>query len=459
MSGTADHDTIRVLHADDDEMICDLVQDFLEQLDNQISVVTVTSPDAGLERYEDESIDCVVSDYEMPGTNGLEFLKAIREEYPNLPFILFTGKGSEEIASEALNAGADSYLQKDGTESYELLANRIRTVVGRRRSERKAKIAQDRLLALYEQTDGFYIVDNDWTVTYWNEVMEQRSGVPADEIIGEVVWDVFPEAVGTELYTAYQDAMETHEQAQFERYYEPADCWIEVHVHPVDEGLFIQSRDITDEKEQEQELQYRNEVLESFANTVSHDLRNPLNVAEGQLQLAQETGDFEHLEEVTQAHNRMRDLIDELLHFARGDDFELVEVSLEEIAQKAWATVTSEDVDLIVEDDLAFEVYGNTADRVFENLFWNAIDHGDAETIRVGALENGFYVEDDGSGIPESHRERVFESGFSTDEESPGYGLSIVQKIADLHNWNIRVTKGDSGGAQFEITNLEIEEG
>jgi PAS domain S-box-containing protein len=458
MSEIPEKTSIRVLHVDDDPKFGELVTRYLEKLNEKITVRTETAPQKGLEHIDTEPIDCIVSDYQMPEMDGLDFLNAVREEYPNLPFILFTGKGSEEIASEAIQTGVTDYLQKDGSEQYELLANRIQQAVSQRRSERRAKIAQHRLIRLYEQVDGFYTLDEDWTITYWNREMVKRTGLPPEEVIGEEFWDVFPEARETRVYDHFQTAMEMQEELETEIDYEPHGYWAELRIYPVDSGLFIYSRDITDDKEREQQLQYRNELLESFASTVSHDLRNPLSVAEGNVQLAQETGDFEHLEAVTQAHNRMRNLIDELLHVARGDQLDLSEVSSTDVAELAWETVSSDTADLVLEGDLVFEAYKSQLRRLFENLFWNALDHGEAVEIRVGSLDDGFYVEDDGIGIPPPHREEVFESGFSTDDESPGYGLSIVNGIIEIHDWDIDIVEGTDGGARFEITSIEIEE-
>ena len=443
-----------VLHVDDNPMFGDLVETYLEKISEEITVHTETDPRTAVDYLQAESVDCIVSDYQMPEMDGISFLQIVRKEYPNLPFILFTGTGSEKIASEAIKEGVTDYIQKDGTEQYELLTNRIQNAVSKERSEHRAKIAQDRLVQLYEQTDGFYSLNEDWAITYWNRTMEQRTGVPSDEAIGEEFWEVFPEASETPVYEHFQTAMETREQEEAEINYEPGGYWAELRIYPVDSGLFVHSRDITDKIEREQQLQYRNELLESFASTVSHDLRNPLSVAEGNLELAQETGDFEHLEAVAQAHNRMRNLIDELLHAARGDELDLTEVSLTATAEQAWETVSSETADLIVEGDTRFKSYESQLRRLFENLFWNALDHGGATEIRVGALDDGFYVEDNGDGIPPSHREAVFESGFSTDEESPGYGLSIVDGITDIHNWDIDIIEGTTGGARFEITNV-----
>ena len=470
-------DSISVLHVDDDEMFGEMVGSYLEEMEDDIEVRTETDPRAALDHVESATVDCIVSDYEMPEIDGLQFLRAVRETYPNLPFILFTGRGSEAVATEAIDRGVSFYLQKDGRESYTLLANRVRHAVERARSEARARITRERLLELYEQTDGFFVLDDSWTISYWSQQMVERTGMSADDAVGSRFLEAFPRAEGTELYQNYQSVMETGEPARFETYYEPHGYWLEVRVHSVEEGMFVHSRDITRNKENQLELERRNQILKSFANTVSHDLRNPLNVAEGRLELAQETGDFEHLEGVAQAHNRMRNLIDELLRIARQDELSLSTVSLRTVATEAWETVTARGTTLDVEANPKIEAHEEQLRRLFENLFWNAIEHGDADRIRVGRLDDvsasrasggsgdeqsessgGFYVEDDGSGIDPDHREQVFEDGFSTAEDGTGYGLAIVDSVTETTGWNIAVTDGKTGGARFEITDVEIVE-
>jgi DNA-binding NarL/FixJ family response regulator len=142
-------DSIAVLHVDDDQSVLDLTATFLEREDDRLDVVTANSVADALDALAEQSIDCVVSDYDMPDRNGLAFLDAVREDHPDLPFILFTGKGSEEIASEAISRGVTDYLQKEtGTDQYTVLANRIRTAV----SERRATRASNRLERLHDAT-------------------------------------------------------------------------------------------------------------------------------------------------------------------------------------------------------------------------------------------------------------------------------------------------------------------
>jgi len=201
-------------------------------------------------------------------------------------------------------------------------------------------------------------------------------------------------------------------------------------------------------------LEQQNERLEEFASVVSHDLRNPLTVINGRLELLAEDYDSPHIQPIADALDRMDDLIEECLTFARQGQVvtEPARVALEESAERAWATVDTGDADLSVGDLGTVEADEERLRTLFENLFRNAIEHGSASTIRVGSLDAapGFYVADDGSGVPESDREAVFERGYSTNEDGTGLGLAIVATLADAHGWAIDLADGESG-ARFEI--------
>jgi signal transduction histidine kinase len=210
-------------------------------------------------------------------------------------------------------------------------------------------------------------------------------------------------------------------------------------------------------REQRAELEERNGRLDEFASVVSHDLRNPLNVAKGRLELAREECDSEHLDAVARSHDRMAELIDDLLTLARQgrglDDTERVDLT--ELALTCRQAFDA--VELAVVDDLTVEADRSRLRELVENLLRNAVEHaGPDPTVRLGALDSaddpaGFYVEDDGPGIPEDEREQVFEHGYSTDADGTGFGLAIVRAVADAHGWDVEVTDGSDGGARFEI--------
>lgn len=208
--------------------------------------------------------------------------------------------------------------------------------------------------------------------------------------------------------------------------------------------------------ERERELTRERDRLEQFANLVSHDLRTPLTVATGRLELASEECDSEHLPDVDRALGRMERLIGDLLTLAREGKAvgETEPVRLTEFVDTCWSAVETRQATLCLGTDLTVQADESRLAQVFENLFRNAIEHGDDDVrITVGELEDGsgFFVEDDGPGIPEDEREDVFKSGYSTSSDGTGFGLAIIEQIVEAHGWQITVTDG-AAGARFEIT-------
>ena len=214
------------------------------------------------------------------------------------------------------------------------------------------------------------------------------------------------------------------------------------------------------------ELAAENERLEEFASIVSHDLRNPLSVAEGNLELAAETGEREHFEKVEAAHDRIERIIEHTLSVSaeghRADDVETID--LESVARAAWRTVDTTRGRLSVAGTMALAADPERVQQLFENLFRNAIEHGVSEgtdgnpavTITVGPLDcDGFVIADDGPGIPEDERSLIFERGYTSEDDGTGFGLYIAKEIVDGHRWEISVTESDSGGARFEVTGVD----
>jgi PAS domain S-box-containing protein len=257
-------------------------------------------------------------------------------------------------------------------------------------------------------------------------------------------------------------------------------------------------------------LARKNERLEEFASIVSHDLRNPLNVLQGSLDLVEETGDPEQFAACRRAADRMEGLIDDVLTLARqGETVEdPLRVRLAGIVEEGWASVRTDGATLRTETDRTVLADESRLRRIIENLVRNSVEHsstgsrtqsGDAVehgarrasardargdsvehsstgsrnraspddavehgsgsvTVIVGDLDDGFYVEDDGPGVPAEERERVFDSGYSTSENGTGFGLAIVERIVEAHGWTIDLAESDDGGARFEIRGVEFAE-
>jgi PAS domain S-box-containing protein len=619
-------DPRRVLHVDDDQAFLELTAEFLERESDALVVTTATSVDEATAILDRESFDCIVSDYDMPGTSGLTFLERVRERHPDLPFVLFTGKGSEEVASEAITAGVTDYLQKGGgTERFALLANRIEKAAERYRSERALEERNRRLETLISNLPGIvYRCENapGWPMSYVAGECEQLVGYPAAAIEdGDISWgeDVLHPEDQEMAWQTVQDAVESGEP--FELTYRIVDAdgevrWMWERGRAVDVadapwadalnregadaerqtvdtvalegfitditepkereqelreqraftetimdafddivyvfdhgGNFIEwndratvvsgyadeelaemgpldfiadedvervadsiqeiyetgrshveadlvmadgsrvpyefrgraltdddgepwgfcgiARDISERRRNERELESRNERLDEFASIVSHDLRNPLNVAEGHLELVQEECDSDHLEPVERAHDRMDALIEELLTLGReGESVEApTPVPLTDVVSASWKHVDTGDATLTVETDRHVRADAPRLQRLLENLVHNAVTHGTDDdtaadiTVTVGCLPDdaGFYVADDGCGIPSDERQAVLDPGYSTSEGGTGFGLTIVRRIADAHGWDLSLAESEAGGVRVEVRNVGFD--
>jgi PAS domain S-box-containing protein len=598
-------DSIRVLHVDDEPEFLELAATLIEAEDERLAVESVTSTSDAVDRLAAEEFNCIVSDYDMPTQNGIEFLEAVRDEHPDLPFILHTGKGSEEIASEAISAGVTDYLQKEGgTEQYELLANRIVTSVegylAKQEADWQETIIENMGEGVYVFNDSYTlqhvnfrvsdideISEADWTgrhVSYFEEIelltaaeiervkegidrvldgqteecrveaeptlpepvetigfrlvpvrtrededlvlatsrdisepkereqnlqklkrqyetlaehfpdgavylineefefvrargQELRNvGLSPDDVEGMKPQDLFPEEIADELCRAYTKAFEgtakTIEQSYQGERYRVQTAPVRAEDGSIDQLISV-SQNITESARKKERLEAQNERLEEFAHVVSHDLRNPLHVADGQIELAQQDCDSEHLDDASRALTRMETLIEDLLALAQqGESIgETSTVTLGELAQRCWQAVETGESTLITETECMLQADSKRCQQLLENLIRNAVEHGstgpgstvrqdaaerggEGVTVTIGDLDDrdGFYVADDGPGIPADEREAVFESGYSATDGGSGFGLAIVTEIVNAHDWEIAVTESADGGARFEIT-------
>ncbi|WP_440989586.1 PAS domain S-box protein [Haloarchaeobius baliensis] len=248
--------SVRVLHVDDDARLLELAATFLER-EGGFEVTTTTDVDEALAILDADPVDCVVSDYDMPGTDGLAFLSAVRDRDGDIPFILFTGKGSEEIAGEAIAAGVTEYLQKESaTEQYTVLANRIENAVSKHRAERAARDADERRKRMLERvTDAFFSLDRSLRVTYANHRAAEWMAHDGDAE-GEQLVDLVPGAAAA-FVERCRLALDERRAVTFEERVPGGDGnrWVEVRAYPDDQGLSVYFRDVTGRKERRRELE------------------------------------------------------------------------------------------------------------------------------------------------------------------------------------------------------------
>ncbi|TKX69720.1 HAMP domain-containing sensor histidine kinase [Halorubrum sp. SP9] len=223
-------------------------------------------------------------------------------------------------------------------------------------------------------------------------------------------------------------------------------------------------RDVTDRVQRERELKRLNERLERLAGFLSHDLRNPLSVARGYVDLARETGDTERLAAAEGAFGRIESMIDEALVMARDpDEVETADAAVD-LAELAADCLESgdpgdqpADADLVVDDPGPVAGDPTLLRRAVGNLIGNAFEHGDDDvTVRVGIDDRGVYVADDGPGLPADERDRAALTDFGVSPRGgTGIGLAIVERVAAAHGWTLDVDESASGGFRATLVGAE----
>ena len=291
---------------------------------------------------------------------------------------------------------------------------------------------------------------------------ERQTGITTEEVQGRTPRDVFGEEQGSELEANYHRCVNAGEPISYQeelRVGDGARFWQTKLAPVVSAGdvtrLVGVTRNVTERVERERQLRQQNARLEEFASVISHDLRNPLNVAQGRAALLAEQAESDHLGPLLQALDRMEAIVEDTLILARQGDIisETESVSLTDLVGRCWAAVHTDDATVEVVDEVTLQADPDRLRHVFENLFRNAVEHGGADvTVRVGARdEEAIYVEDDGPGIPVEKREKVLEPGHSSARDGTGFGLTIVKRIVEAHGWELSVTDGTDDGARFEF--------
>jgi len=186
---------IKILHVDDEPDFLALTKAILERENENFSIELVTSAEEGIEFLKSVKFDAVISDYKMPGMDGLELLQNLRQSGNNIPFIMFTGKGREEVAMEALNKGANHYLQKgvDIESMFGTLAHAIKEVVEKKRAEDKlAEVEKERQIILDSVPAMIFFKDRDSNFIYVNKLLADVYGMNPADFMGKSTREIFP---------------------------------------------------------------------------------------------------------------------------------------------------------------------------------------------------------------------------------------------------------------------------
>ncbi|MFB6071540.1 MAG: PAS domain S-box protein [Halobacterium sp.] len=444
--------------------------------DNSPDAILVVGPDGTIRRANDRVED--LFGYEPSELVGepVEVLvpEAYRDDHPALRDEYF-----EDVERRPMGAGLDlEARRKDGsTFPVDVSLSPIRhdgepeVIAAVRDTTEQQRTRQKYQTLLETAPDAAFVVDaSTGEILEVNRAATELVGVPEDDLVGAVQTALHP----SDEPERYRELFEEHVErervtaSRFENgddiYVETADgdrVPVEVSAKRVDlqgrDVLVAMFRDVSERREKERELNRQIDRLERLAQVLSHDLRNPLNVAEGNVELAREQEDLDRLEEVERAHDRMREIVEDVLTMVRGgSEVESVDaLELSGVVEDCWANVATADASVSVATDGVVYADEQRLTHLFENLFRNAVEHaGDDVAVTVGLLEDGFFVADDGPGVPEDERESVFESGWTTADAGSGLGLRIVADIAAAHGWTVDVLESVDGGARFEFSGV-----
>ncbi len=427
----------------------------------------------------DESACVAIGDVE----EGLiEFLSSIE---PDVPILYCPMDGDERTVAAAAAAGAGYVPRVDGLHDrlVNAMTDAVETYQERWVSATESTILDTMLsdldVALYAKDERARHV----------KVADIKGGVPPGEQYGKTDREIFGDDHPFDSDETYRDDMRVIETGEpirekIQHHGEEVPIWLRTTKVPLrDEdgpitGLVGISVDVTELKARIGALERRIERLEHFVSHAHHDLKNPLQVASGFLEIAREQDDDEvALEKIQGALNRMEEMFDDLRQTSQAGtsiDSQAGMVPLTPTVDDVWAAIDTEPatLDVAFPDGAAIRAADSDVRPLFENLLKNAVEHGSTSsrsqtddavehggegvTVRVGPLADGFYVADDGPGIPAEERDAVTEQGYTTAESGSGSGLAIVSEIATDNEWDLVVTESESGGARFEFRNVML---
>jgi PAS domain S-box-containing protein len=429
----------------------------------------------------------------------MEEAEPVQEEYRSILSVPICDYGIFQAGSR--EAGA---FDEDDLELAELLMSHVTEVISRLDSQSALRESEEKYRTLVEGSHDAIFIHSDEQFQFVNDRVTDLTGYSEAELVGAPVRKVVHEGDRERVRKLIERRERSEETPHYQLRIRTKDGdvrYIELSVQSIAydgrEAHLGSARDVTERRQRKQKVEHQNERLKEFTSVVSHDLRNPLNVAQGYLEIARQTGDEKYFEKIESALDRMDSLIEDLLTLARQGQgvSEPEPVDLDAVVRRAWSTVSTGTATLVSADGLGeIEADDGRLQELFENLFRNAVEHGSTSsrpaddavqhagedvTVSVGMLGDGetpcdevasrtdpedppaafgapgFYVADDGPGIPAEEREKVFEHGHTTADDGSGLGLSIVSSIADAHGWNVRACESETGGARFEVSTAE----
>ncbi|MGB9175245.1 MAG: response regulator [Methanoregula sp.] len=456
---------ISVLHVDDEPDLLELCRIFLEQT-GEFRVDTAESAKDALVQISKTPYDAIIADYLMPEIDGISLLQSIRQRDQDIPFILFTGRGREDVVIEALNNGADFYLRKDGDPQARFgeLVQKVRQAVNKRRAERDLRSRERQYRSIIDHVqDMLYRTDMEGKITMISPAGAKRAG-----------YSSAAEMTGLNLdQTLYADPLERKKflavLAREGSVYEYPLVFKDRKGHrfPViaSSHYFFDSQghvlgvegivhDVTHLRRKEDALKEANRKLSLLNSVTRHDVANQLTVLRGYAHLAMMKNPDPVISDFLQKIDAAAATIGRQIEFSK----EYQELG---VVAPGWFSLD----DIFAKNkpgDILFsssctgtEIFADPMlEKVFANLFSNAIVHGErVSRITVRCEPKGddlqITVEDNGVGIPLDVKQNIFRKGFG---KNTGFGLFLAREILAITGISIHETGKHGSGARFEIT-------
>jgi len=449
-------------------------------------VMAVGSAEEAEAALANETFPFLILDWMLPGKSGVELCRQLREK-PNgdeMFILLVTARADTEDLEQALAAGANDYLTKpldiDLLDVRISVAERQISELTERNQARAALQDSARTMTniLENTTDGFFAVDSAWKITYLNAEAEEILGRKREELLGSLLWENFPELVGSVFQTNYEKVMAEKTAMEFEASDSSGKTWFEVHAYPSNGGISVFFRDISERKKIETErlTTSKLESLGTLAGGIAHDLNNILTVISGNIGLAQieapaDAGNLlGFLSKAGQAAQHAAHLSSQLLTFSKGGAPLKKVVSIGDLLEHSaefalYGSSLRADFDIAV-DLWKAEVDATQIEQVVNALMLNAreaMPHGGSVRVRSRnvileadnktTLPVGRYLKvtitDRGPGIPEELRAKIFDPYFTTKPTGTGLGLAISYSIVKKHGGHLSLESSSPDGSVF----------
>jgi PAS domain S-box-containing protein len=462
-------DSIRILVIDDEPHLLDIAKEWLEG-EMGFEVATASSAEEGLAVYRSGRQEAIISDYQMPGMNGLDLLRFLRGEGDSVPFILFTGKGREEVAMEALEAGADGYHQK-GQQSrpqFATLAQKVVVTVGKHRAEDALRESEQKWRGIVNTSpDGIAIVSLDGRIAEMSDSALAIYGFDdASEIVGRDMFEFLDPSYKDKATLLLGEMLKGHytgpsEYRVFTKDGSPlileinADVLRDKNGAPI--AFMLVERDITRRRLAEEQLLKASKKLNLMNSVTRHDTLNQIMAIRGYARMLEKRPLSPEMAEQVRNIERSAHAIERQMEFMK----EYQEIGaqeprwmeLEDCVRRSGETIPSGAISVEVRAK-GVEIWADPMfEKVVHNLLDNALRHGHAKRLVISKeVEDGnlrLVFADDGLGVAEKDRQHLFERGYG---RNTGFGLFLAKEILGMTGIDISEESSALGGARFVMS-------